>query len=275
MKFTDKKIQIINTLYHKNNRLDSFADTNTLLELCNQEQIPFIHFWTMADKTLILGINDRHVPNLKAGLKSVVGHGYDYFLRNSGGLGVISDLGVINISLFIPTKDTKYTIDQGYQVMADFIQDCFPNIQIKTGEVKNSYCPGKFDLQVGGQKIAGISQRRSHDALVIMLYLGVFGDQNQRSQVVLDFYQKSNAYSQTKFNFPRVDPQTMTTLEELGLNGLSLQKVNNKFIQSITKSQMIVDTINQDKLLNSQKYQTEKINQLHRIRLRNEQIPLV
>ncbi|WP_243674331.1 lipoyl protein ligase domain-containing protein [Lentilactobacillus kisonensis] len=145
-------ITVINRTYSSEHKLISFADTNTLLEICDKFQRPFLHFWTTEQPTLILGINDRHLPNLAAGLKGLAVNHYDYFLRNSGGLAVISDPKVLNVSLFIPTATHNYSIDQAYQIVADLIQTIFPSLTIAVHEIANSYCPGKFDLSVNGQK---------------------------------------------------------------------------------------------------------------------------
>ncbi len=79
----------------------------------------------------------------------------------------------------------------------------FPQLDIKSFEVTNSYCPGKYDLSVNGQKIAGIAQRRTTNALVLMLYLSVNGDQDARSQTVAEFYETADAYSQSRWTFPK------------------------------------------------------------------------
>ncbi|MSE22533.1 lipoate--protein ligase, partial [Lactobacillus parabuchneri] len=120
------------------------------------------------EATLILGINDRHLPKLPDGLRSLISNHYDYFLRNSGGLAVVSDPGILNISLFIPQPDTAYSIDQAYEIIKGLISMSFPQLDIQSYEVTNSYCPGKYDLSVNGQKIAGIAQRRTTNALVLM-----------------------------------------------------------------------------------------------------------
>ncbi|GAF36355.1 lipoate--protein ligase family protein [Lentilactobacillus farraginis] len=165
MGFTDIPITVIRKTYTAADKLIAFADTNALLADCDQFQRPFIHFWTTSQPTLILGINDRHLPKLTAGLQYLVRQNYDYFLRNSGGLAVISDPGVLNISLFVPDHQQKLTVDAAYEIIAGLMRSTFPTFNLDTYEVINSYCPGKYDLSVNGQKIAGIAQRRSKGAV--------------------------------------------------------------------------------------------------------------
>lgn len=275
MPFTNEPITVIDQTYAGSNKLDAFADTNALLELCGTYQRPFIHFWTTALPTLILGINDRHLPRLNQALQSLVANKYDYFLRNSGGLAVISDLGILNISLFIPQETVIYTVDDAYEIIKGLISMCFPQLDIASYEIEHSYCPGKYDLSVNGQKIAGIAQRRTHDAIVLMLYLSVSGDQDHRSDVVTDFYNAGDAYSQTDWEFPVVDKTTMTTIQQLGMPTVTLKDVENKFLASVSKEGISLDLTGYQELLASDEYLLQQKKQLRKMQLRNEQLPRI
>ncbi|WP_164172063.1 lipoate--protein ligase family protein, partial [Streptococcus pneumoniae] len=84
--------------------------------------------------------------------------GYNAIVRNSGGLGVVLDQGVLNISLMFKGQ-TETTIDEAFTVMYLLISKMFENenVDIDTMEIEHSYCPGKFDLSIDGKKFAGIS----------------------------------------------------------------------------------------------------------------------
>ncbi|KRK88117.1 lipoate--protein ligase family protein [Lentilactobacillus sunkii] len=275
MAFTNVPITVINQIYSKGRKLDAFADTNALLEICDRNLTPFIHFWTTEEPTLILGINDRHLPKLADGLRSLTGNHYDYFLRNSGGLAVVSDPGILNISLFIPQPDTVYTIDEAYEIIKGLISMSFPQLTIQSYEVTNSYCPGKYDLSVNGQKIAGIAQRRTTNALVLMLYLSVNGDQDGRSETVAEFYETADAYSQSRWTFPKVDKATMTTVQNLGFPDITPSDVEHKFLESVNQQNISVDVSSGSDLLVSSEYSAERAKQLRKIQLRNDQLPIV
>ncbi|MFT8766505.1 MAG: lipoate--protein ligase [Lentilactobacillus hilgardii] len=275
MSFTNTPITVIKQAYSPAKKLISFADTNALLDYCDQFQRPFIHFWTTDQPTLILGINDRHLPNLTAGLQNLTANKYDYFLRNSGGLAVISDPGVLNISLFIPDADRKLDVDDSYDIIADLMMATFPTLSIQTFEVTHSYCPGKYDLSVNGQKIAGIAQRRSKGAVALMLYLSVEGDQDARSNVVSEFYQAGDAYSQTRWAFPQVDKTTMTTVEKIGFPNIDLLTVEQHFLKSVSQQMMSLDLDSQAQLLRSDTFIDLRKKQLRKIQLRNQQLPLI
>ncbi|GHP13135.1 lipoate--protein ligase A [Lentilactobacillus fungorum] len=275
MGLSNVAITAINKVYSQPQKLLSFADTNALLALCDRLQRPFVHFWTTEVPTLILGINDRHLPNLSAALASLKYHQFDYFLRNSGGLAVISDPKVLNISLFMPLKRTPYSVDEAYAYIAQLIRSCFDTLTIDTYEIVHSYCPGKFDLSVNGQKIAGIAQRRTENAVVLMLYMSVGGNQDDRSQTVIDFYQAGEAQSQHHWQFPVVDPATMTTLQQLGMPTITNDDVRQRFITSLLDTGDAVDLSTAPEFLRSEQFVQEQAKQLTKIQLRNQQLPVV
>lgn len=78
-----------------------FALTDVLTEFSGEQEQPIIHFWQLP-KTLILGMKDSRVPYFNEALKVVQKEGYHLLLRNAGGLGVISDTGILNVSLILP-----------------------------------------------------------------------------------------------------------------------------------------------------------------------------
>lgn len=198
------------------NNLTSFIYTNALLRSSDALTGPLLHFWTL-DKTVILGLKDQRLPHLADALKLCRQRGYHYFMRNSGGLAVVSDAGILNFSLFFPwhLEKRQLTIDEAYQRMITVIQAAFPELTITTGEVTHSYCPGTFDVQVNGQKIGGISQRRNQVGVVVMLYLSINGPQTQRGELIRDFYDAGLGDATNKWHFPDVWPTTMTTIADL------------------------------------------------------------
>ena len=152
------------------NNISSFIYTNAILRSSEALPTPLLHFWTL-DETVILGLKDQRLPHLATALDLLRHRHHHYFIRNSGGLAVVSDNGILNCSLFFPwhLEKQQLMIDEAYQRMVTVIQAAFPELAIETGEVTHSYCPGSFDVQVNGQKIGGISQRRNMAGVVVML----------------------------------------------------------------------------------------------------------
>lgn len=218
------------------NNLSSFVYTNALLHSANELKFPLLHFWTLKD-TVILGLKDQRLPHLSAALNMLTNHGYHYFMRNSGGLAVVSDDGILNLSIFYPwhLEDHELTIDKAYQRMVDLIQTVFPNLEIATGEIHHSYCPGSFDISVNSQKIGGISQRRNKVGVTVMLYLSICGNQQDRGKLIRDFYDTGLQQTQNKWHFPDVWPGAMTTVSRVTGTPLSVNDVIQR-IQSIIQS---------------------------------------
>lgn len=217
-------------MYQKSQSVMPFAVTDVLTEYCGEHQHPLLHFWQLED-TMILGMKDTRVTDLNSGFKSLVGHGYQPVIRNAGGLGVISDVGVLNISLIIP-KEKEMTTDSAYEAMVDLMRQAFPEVTIETGEVADSYCPGTYDLSIDSRKIAGIAQRRIKQGVAIMLYLSVFGDQDYRGAVVRDFYQAGLPGAFGTDGYPPVRPASMITLSEKYPQPLTIQQVKERVLRA-------------------------------------------
>ena len=83
-----------------------FALTDVLTTFAGINHQPIIHFWQL-DHTMILGMKDTRVTNLASGITSLKQAGYNSIVRNAGGLGVIADTGVLNVSLILPNPNNK------------------------------------------------------------------------------------------------------------------------------------------------------------------------
>lgn len=191
----------------------SFAIDDLLQEMVTADGIPKIRAW-VHDPYIILGLHDARLPYLEDGLKFLDDSGYDYILRNSGGLGVVLDEGVLNISLILP-KTAAPQIDDGYELMLAMVRSAFPESHIEAYEIEHSYCPGSYDLSIGGRKFAGISQRRIRQGIAVQIYLCVTGSGSQRADIMRDFYHRSKSTDITRFKYPDIHPEDMASLNEL------------------------------------------------------------
>lgn len=259
---------VVDSVYSPANQLLSFADTNTLLNTASQTTQGFLHFWTTSAPTVILGLNDKRLPNLTAGLTDLTAHGYQYFLRNSGGLAVVSDPGVLNVSLIFNEKQAL-SVDTGYEIMTQLIQNSFPELTIKAFEISDSYCPGTYDLSVNGQKIAGIAQRRTKNAISLMLYLGVNGDQLTRGQTIRSFYDVADAdYSDGQF--PLVNPSVMITLNDLNSALGSINVAKERILTELKRQQTVAPLAQGQEFINSPAYLSDQQKSLRQMQLRNQ-----
>lgn len=203
--------------YEDYKHFSHFALTDALIAYAGEANQPIIHFW-QTTPLAILGMMDTKVGHFEEALTVFDDYKHDVLIRNSGGLGVISDPGVLNVSLIFPMKQERLSIDQGYQFMLQFIRDTFyPHFTEKTieaFEISNSYCFGDFDLSIDGRKIAGIAQRRIQNGVAVMLYISVNGDQQKRAEMMQEFYARGLDGSEPAGRYPEIIPGVMTTLEE-------------------------------------------------------------
>ncbi|MDB7101093.1 MULTISPECIES: lipoate--protein ligase family protein [Enterococcus] len=220
-------------VYHTND-FSPFALTDILTENSKKKQQTFLHFWQY-QQTVILGMKDTRTPFLADGIKVIQHAGFTPVIRNAGGLGIISDQGILNISLIFPQEDeNRISIDEGYEKMLALTRQAFPVYadKIEAYEIKESYCPGTYDLSIDGKKFAGIAQRRIKNGISVMMYLSVNGDQEKRGELMRQFYQQALKEQFGTDGYPAVRPTSMETLEELFATSLTVVQVKESFIKA-------------------------------------------
>ncbi|WHY00624.1 lipoate--protein ligase family protein [Neobacillus sp. DY30] len=197
--------------------LQSFGVDDTLCASVGSGQAPATARTWVHHNTIVLGIQDTKLPFLKEGRQFLREQGYQSIVRNSGGLAVVLDEGVLNISLILPEKEKGIDINRGYDTMWQLVQNMFSdyNHTIEAREIAGSYCPGSYDLSIGGKKFAGISQRRLKKGVAVQIYLCVNGSGSERAQVIQKFYEIAKDGQPTKFTYPEIVPEVMASLSEL------------------------------------------------------------
>lgn len=206
--------------------LESFAMDDTLCQLVGQKvSPPTIRTW-VHDQTVVLGIQDHRLPYVQEGMSYLAQHHYQSIVRNSGGLAVVLDSGVLNISIVLSEQRGSIKIDEGYEIMVDFIKALFPAVadKIEAYEIVGSYCPGSYDLSIDGKKFAGIAQRRLRDGVAVQIYLCIEGSGSERARLIKEFYEISLKNESTKFSYPNIQPEVMASLSELFQEPLTVQE---------------------------------------------------
>jgi len=197
--------------------LESFATDDTLCQLVGQLMSPpTIRTW-IHEASVVLGIQDHRLPYVQQGMELLESRGYHPIVRNSGGLAVVLDEGILNISIVLSEQKESLSINDGYDVMVDLVKGLFPEVaeKIKAYEIVGSYCPGSYDLSIDGKKFAGISQRRLRQGVAVQIYLCIEGSGSQRAALIRDFYEESLQQEETKFAYPQIVPEVMASLSEL------------------------------------------------------------
>ncbi len=264
------------TLSH-NKSLLPFIYTDLLAEYAGDNKIVCFHFWNMTNQ-VILGMKDTRVAFLDNGVHSIKENGYQVVVRNSGGLAVVADQGILNFSIVLPQPDSKYSfsIDQGYELMKHIIEEALVefDISIDAFEVTDSYCPGDFDLSIHGKKFAGISQRRIKNGIGIMIYLSVCGNQAKRGEIVREFYQKSLGNQFGTDGFPPVNPDSMANLSDLLKIDFTVDQIKER-ISTVLTTQYHFSDDNETHLqtfLNSDDFTVKFEKQNERMKQRNQVI---
>lgn len=173
--------------------LDSFAVDDTLCESVGMEASPpAVRLW-VHQKTVVLGIQDSRLPQAGAGIEYLKAQGYTVIVRNSGGLAVPLDGDVLNISLILPINNVFMDIDRGFETMQSLVTSMLQpfGANVEAREIVGSYCPGRYDLSIGGKKFAGISQRRKKGGMVVQTFLLAAGSGQGRAEVIKEFYRRA------------------------------------------------------------------------------------
>lgn len=243
---------------------ESFAHTNALLRRPAPLPQVFAHFWTLRH-TVILGMQDLRLPQLQTALGGL--GDWHYFVRNSGGLGVVADAQVLNFSLFLPAS--TLSINAAYQLMADTIAAALPEASVATGEIAASYCPGTYDLSIRGQKFAGLAQRRTSQGIAIMAYLSVAGAQDPRGQLMQHFYTLGQAQAAPKFHYPTIVPAAMNSLDALLDLPLTVGLMQSRLVHALER-QAPIDPLAVQAALQEPRYQEAYLAALADMHARQE-----
>jgi octanoyl-[GcvH]:protein N-octanoyltransferase len=215
--------------------LQSFAMDDTLCAMVGTGNSPAVARAWVHNRTIVLGIQDSKLPFLERGISHLEDQDFQVIVRNSGGLAVVLDEGVLNLSLVFPEAERKIDINRGYDAMWLLVKNMFAdfNVLIEAKEIEGSYCPGSYDLSIGGKKFAGISQRRIRGGVAVQIYLCIAGSGPERAVLVKEFYEAAKGHAETRFSYPDIRPEVMASLSELLNVPLTIQDVMLRFLQTL------------------------------------------
>ncbi|NMH73797.1 lipoate--protein ligase family protein [Bacillus sp. RO2] len=215
--------------------LQSFAMDDTLCTAVGKGDSGAACRTWVHHNTVVLGIQDTRLPHLQTGIDYLNSQGYEVIVRNSGGLAVVLDQGVLNISLVFPEGEKAIDINRGYDAMWELTKHMFRDkpYNMEAKEIVGSYCPGSYDLSIDDKKFAGISQRRIRGGVAVQIYLCIDGSGSERAKMIGEFYKRSLQGESTKFAFPTIVPNVMASLTELTGQNLTVQDVMLRLLTSL------------------------------------------
>lgn len=177
---------------------------------------PLLHIWRQP-RSFIIGLRDSRLPGAAKACAWLEALGYKTAIRNSGGAAVPLDAGVVNLSLILPKQgkgDERFRGD--FERMYALIREALAHtgVTVDKGEIAGAYCPGDFDLSIGGRKFCGIAQRRQAHAFVVQAFVIADGSGQERAQLVREFYDRAGKGADPG-DFPQVDSGSTASLAEL------------------------------------------------------------
>ncbi len=150
------------------------------------------------------------LPRADAAVAHFRARGYEVHLRSSGGRLVVLDEGVLNVAIAYAGERLP-SVEAGFQLMAEVLSQALGELGLEplVGEVAGSICSGRYDLSLGGRKVAGLSQRRRRNFALVHAFLLVEGEGRLREDLAASFYQLAGASPEEG-----VWPGTMAALAE-------------------------------------------------------------
>jgi lipoate-protein ligase A len=111
-------------------------------------------------KCLVTTVRESRMANFETARKELSAQGWPIIVRCTGGACVPQGPGVINLSV-IHRKVRGWSLDDGYKMLCDLLTSFLASygLTTTTGEVPGSFCDGRYNLQIGGQKLVGTAQR--------------------------------------------------------------------------------------------------------------------
>ena len=109
---------------------------------------------------LVTTVRESRMSNFAQACRALASDGWPVIVRCTGGSCVPQGPGVINFSIIHPRIRGWY-LDDGYKLLCDFLAHFLASygLTVTTGEIPGSFCDGRYNLQVGGQKLVGTAQR--------------------------------------------------------------------------------------------------------------------
>lgn len=107
------------------------------------------------------------LPGFDAAAEAAAARGWPVHVRATGGAPVPQFPGMLNLALAYRLEpDRSWSLDDGYRHLAGVLTTALADLGLaaEVGEIADAFCPGRYDLSLGGRKIAGLAQRRRRTA---------------------------------------------------------------------------------------------------------------
>lgn len=152
-------------------------------------------FWQVP-QALTVGRVDTHLPAFDAATQRLAAENWPVVVRRSGGTACPVSPGTFQIAL-ARTAGADFAIDIAYRELSTMIGEALASIGLVAtiGEVAEAFCPGRFDIQIDGRKVGGISQhwceRNGHRVVTTAASFVLAEDLSELTRVVNLFYESA------------------------------------------------------------------------------------
>jgi lipoate-protein ligase A len=179
---------------------------------------PVARIWENA-RCLVAARSDARLPHFAAAAEALASEGWPVCVRESGGTTIPQGPGILSLTLvFRPPPGAPFTIEAGYDAVCRPIESALAVLGLGAarGAIDAAFCDGRFDLSIGGRKIAGTAQRwravpggPSPERGAVLLHAVLLADTDRSDGIgaVNRFYERAGSDR-------RADPAASITLRE-------------------------------------------------------------
>lgn len=150
-----------------------------------------LRLWTNGP-SLVLGRSEARRLEQSGQLASRFGH-VPVLVRPSGGTAVPHGPDDLSITLCYPVRQVPVAPEVGYRLLLAGLKLAFQRaLGLEAGSdwVPGSFCDGRFNLVVGGRKVAGTAQAQRRGAVLVHATVMVGGEGAARLRQVAAFYRQ-------------------------------------------------------------------------------------
>lgn len=111
-------------------------------------------------RCLVATVRESRMDRFAEASQALYAEGWPVLTRCTGGSCVPQGPGVLNLSIVHP-RIKGWTLEDGYQLLCLLLSRLLASYGLlaTSGDVPGSFCDGRYNLQVGQQKLAGTAQR--------------------------------------------------------------------------------------------------------------------
>lgn len=206
-------------------------DERLLDQVSNGESGPCICI-NRAPQCLVTTVRESRMTHFEASCRALASQGWPVVIRCTGGSCVPQGPGVISFSIVHP-KLRGWSLDDGYKVLCDFLAHFLASYGLSavTGASPGSFCDGRYNLQVGGQKLVGTAQRwagGSREQAAVLAHACLLVDMD-----LVEATEKINTLYRLCGNPQQFTPESCTTLRDcLGEPG---QQFSAEFVTDVER----------------------------------------